>query len=115
MNALDPQWATILEEIEDMEEKIIRKEEEEALKKKLGIGKDSTWKKIKNFLYLNMLQYTSGEPNTKTKGGGAEGVLESYRHITHKGKNATLRALMDKRIRFMNPSVAKNIAEIGKR
>ena len=63
-------------------------------------------------MYLNLLQYTTGEPNTKVKGGGAEGVFEAYRHLTHKGKNATLRALMDKRIRFMNPSAAMNTAEI---
>ena len=68
------------------------------------MSSEAVWKKIKTILYLNLLQYTTGEPNTKVKGLGAEGVLEAYRHLTHKGKNATLRALMDRRTKFMNPS-----------
>ena len=59
-------------------------------------GKQTVVTAIKNFLNLSLLQYTTGEPNTKVKGCGAEGVFEAYRHLTHKGKNATLRALMDR-------------------
>jgi hypothetical protein len=110
--AHDPQWTMILKDIEKMDEEIIKKEQERKLREEWGISKDATWKKIQNFLYLNLLQYTSGDPNTKVKGGGVDGVMESYRHLTHKGKNATLRALMDRRIKFMNPIPAKNISEI---
>ena len=82
------------------------------MRERWGVSSEAVWKKIEKTLYLNLLQYTAGEPNTKVKGQAAEGVLEAYRHLTHKGKNATLRALMDRRTKFMNPSVAKSTSGI---
>ena len=86
MTALDVQWTMILKDIEDMDEEIIKKEQEEEMRKRWGVSSEAVWKKIKQILYLNLLQYTTGEPNTKVKGLGAEGVLEAYRHLTHKGQ-----------------------------
>ena len=72
-------------------------------------------KKVKRLLYLNMLQYTKGEAHAKMVSGGIEEALEGYRFIVHKGKNATLRTLMDKRTKVMNPTAAKDVKEIEKK
>ena len=59
-----------------------------------------------------MLSYTKGEAHSKLICGGIAGVLDTYRGIAYKGKNAPLTTLMQKRMRVMSPSAAKDITEV---
>ena len=42
-------------------------------------------------------------------------AIEGYRFIINKGKNATVRTLMEKRMKVMNPEGAKDAKDIEKR
>ena len=51
----------------------------------------------------------------KVTSGGMKGAMESYQHIVHKGRNTTMTSVMHRRIRVMNPEVAKNAEDVEKK
>ena len=57
-------------------------------------------------------QYTKGDAKAKVTTGGINAALDSYRHISYKGKHAMVQAQMQRRVRVMNPELAKNINDI---
>ena len=59
-----------------------------------------------------MLQYTKGDARVKVMPGGMKGALESYRCIVHKGRNTTMTSNMHRRMRVLNPEVAKNAEDV---
>ena len=77
----------------------------------MGMSED-VLKKAERALYLNLLQYTDGEAHAKVTNGGVRDALEMYRHIVHKGKNATIITKMEKRMKVMSPEPAKDATEI---
>ena len=46
MRALDSQWMMILKETEDMDEEIIKKEQEEEMKERWGVPSEAVWTRI---------------------------------------------------------------------
>ena len=69
-------------------------------------------KKIKKQLYLNLIQYTSGDAYSKVMGCGTSQAMDCYRHIVYKGRNATIINMMEKRMKVMNPEQASTVGEI---
>ena len=51
----------------------------------------------------------------KVTSGGMKGAMESFRYIVHKGRNTTMTSIMHRRMRVMNPEVAKNAEDVEKK
>lgn len=111
MSASDPQWEKILMEIEGFGADKITPEKVNQLEITLGM-EGEVMKKAQRTLYLHLLQYTEGEAYAKVISGGTKEVIETYRHITYKGKNATIVTRMEKRMRVMNPDPAKDVKDV---
>ena len=101
----DEQWENIFKEIERID-KVIKDKEKEHLMIDLNFEEDMM-KKVARLLYLNLLTYTKGDAHVKIVAGGTEEVIDGYRFIVMKCKNATIRTLIDKRHKAMSPDGAK--------
>ena len=44
-----------------------------------------------------------------------KGAMESFRYIVHKGRNTSMTSIMHRRMKVMNPEVAKNAEDVEKR
>ena len=111
MTSYDGRWETILEAIEKMGKKIVDMKVKEEIKKELGMDDPTTAKCVK-ILYTTLLQYTKGEAKSKVTSCGMAGAWESYRYIVNRGKNITMTAVMQKRMRVMNPDAAKTPEDV---
>ena len=96
----------ILGEVEKMGKRVINEAELKEIQSKLTMESD-VMNKCTNILYTMLLQYTIGDARVKVMSGGVKGALESYRYIVHKGRNTTMTSIMHRRMRVMNPEVAK--------
>ena len=43
-----------------------------------------------------------------------KGAMESFRYIVHKGRNTSMSSIMHRRMKVMNPEVAKNAEDVEK-
>ena len=111
MTSQDSKWEAILAMIEAYGKSPIKQVQEEEIKEKLQAS-DELMKKVKKQLYLNLIQYTTGDAYAKVMGSGSSQSLDCYRHIIYKGKNATIINMMEKRMRVMNPQKASTMADI---
>ena len=111
MTSYDTKWEKILKKIEEYGKKPIDDNEMKQIGIELGINEENMNKGTK-ILYTTLIQYTKGDAKTKVTTGGMGASMDSYRHIAHKGKNATIQAQMHRRIKVMNPDAAKNISEV---
>ena len=50
----------------------------------------------------------------KVTSGGMKGAMESFRYIVHKGRNTTMTSIMHRKMKVMNPEVAKNAEDVEK-
>ena len=108
---LDEKWEDIFEKIEGYSGRVIKEKEKGDIQKDLGF-EDEMMEKLQRLLYLNLLTYTKGDAHSKVVSGGQDHIMETYRYIVHKGKNATVRVVLEKRTKVMNPEPAKDMADI---
>ena len=111
MSSYDSRWEEIVNIIENCKNKVIDDGDIEAIAKELKWDEDTKNKAMK-ILYTTLIQYTKGDAKVKVTTGGIKSSFDSYRHISHKGKNATIQAQMHRRIKVMNPDAAKSVAEV---
>ena len=114
LSAHDEQWDVILGEVEKMGKRVINEAELKEIQSKLTMKSD-VMNKCTTILYTTLLRYTKGDARVKVMSGGMKGALESYRHIVHKGRNTTMISIMHRRMRVMNPEVAKNAEHVEKK
>ena len=114
LSAHDEQWDVILGEVEKMDKGVINEAELKEIQSKLASESDVMNKCTKN-LYTTLLQYTKGDARVKVTSGGMKGAMESFRYIVHQGRNTTMTSIMQRRMRVMNPEVAKNAEDVEKK
>ena len=103
----------ILGEVEKMGKRVINEAELEEIQSKLTMESDIMNKCTKN-LYTTLQEYTEGDARVKFTSGGMKGALESYQFFVHKGRNTSMTSNMHRRMRVMNPEVAKNAEDVEK-
>ena len=108
---VDEKWEGIFEAVEAYAGRVIKEKERKEIQTKLDFDEEMM-KKLQRLLYLNMLTYTKGDAHAKVVSGGQGNIMETYRYVVHKGKNATIRVVMEKRVKVMNPEPAKDMTEI---
>ena len=111
MSSFDARWEAILGAIEKMGKKIIDDKTKGEVKTNLGMDDETTAKCVK-ILYTTLLQFTKGEAKAKVTSCGMKGAWESYRYIVNRGKNITMTAVMQKRMKVMNPEPAKRPEDV---
>ena len=111
MSSYDSKWEDIPKRVEECGKEVIDGKEIQSIGKDLKMD-DMTMKKCMNSPYTTLLQYTKGDDKAKVTTGAINAALDSYRHISYKGKGATVQAHMLRRVRVMNPEPAKHISDI---
>ena len=114
LSAHDEQWDVILGEVEKMGKRVINEAELKEIQSKLAMESD-VMNKCTKILYTTLLQYTKGDARVKVTSGGMKGAMESFRYIVHKGRNTTMTSIMHRRMKVMNPEVAKNAEDVEKK
>ena len=51
----------------------------------------------------------------KVTSGGVQGAMESFRYIVHEGRDTTMTSIMHRRMKVMNPEMAKNAEDVEKK
>ena len=107
----DAKWEHILNAIEEFGKDAIDKVGTDRIKVEHGLTADGV-RKVKQWLYLNLLQFTKGDTHSRTVAAGMDAAMETYRLMVLKGKNSTVTSLMDQRMRIMQPDKAKTMDEV---
>ena len=94
-------------EVEKMGKRVINEAELKEIQSKLAMESDVMNKCTKK-LYTTLLQNTKGDARVKVTSGGMKGSMESFR-------NTTMTSIMHRRMRVMNPEVAKNAEDVEKK
>ena len=85
----DAKWELILKAAEEFDKETIDDAAIDKIKTKLTLT-DEGMRKVQQYLYLNLLQYTKGDSHSRVVAGGMENSLDVYRQLITKGKMAQL-------------------------
>ena len=110
LSAHDEQWDVILGEVEKMGKRVINEAELKEIQSKLTMESDVMNKCTKIVKYdvapiHKRRRQSEGDVRWDERSAG---VVLSYWYIAHKGRNTTMTSIMHRRMRVMNPEVARN-------
>ena len=115
MMSIDKQWKTILETLQDVELPVLKKERCEKLQKEELKMTSDICTDANHALYINLLAFTQGDVRSRVTSNGKELAFESYRHLYHKGRDATKANIVLMQSSVLSPKAASKVADIEAR